>query len=351
MTCTTRFLSFILLNLFLFMTLTTAQSPFYMYSVCENSTQKTLNASYQSNVNNFLSWTTSDSAKETVSNNSTIVSNNSNDHDTVYGFYDCRGDITGSFCQFCINTAVREIAKYCPNSISAMIWYDLCIMGYTNQNPSGRVIVTPSWNVTGSKIAKDSTELAKSENNMTSLIRKVTTEGNPNWAMGEFNWSDTEKRYGLVQCNRDLSKDGCRQCLEAMLERVPQCCGTKVGWVVVCPSCGMKIDDYNFYGQQTGSPSPLPNSGNINCLFINLDAFQGCKLQNHVIIMTYCRDLINLNLVTKKITLIFRNLFDDCNKYLLYKECLLIVEISTKIFQVYAIAMIFSRELVILLIS
>ncbi|AET02524.2 salt stress response/antifungal domain protein [Medicago truncatula] len=261
MTYTTRFLSFILLNLLLFMILTTAQSPFYMYSVCENSTQKILNASYQSNVNNFLSWTTSDSAKQTVSNHNTIVSNNNNDHDTVYGFYDCRGDITGSFCQFCINTVVRDIAKYCPNSVSAMIWYDLCIMGYTNQNPSGRVIVTPSWNVTGSKIVKDSTELAKSENNMMSLIRKVTTEGNPNWAMGEFNWSDTEKRYGMVQCNRDLSKDGCRQCLEAMLDRVPQCCGTKVGWVVVSPSCGMKIDDYNFYGQQTGSPSPLPNPG------------------------------------------------------------------------------------------
>jgi len=88
----------------------------------------------------------------------------------------------------------------------------------------------------------------------------------------------------LVQCNTDLSKDGCRQCLEAMLDRVPQCCGTKVGWVVLCPSCGLKIDDYNFYEQQTGSPFPLPNPGNINCLFVNLDAFQGCELQNHVMV-------------------------------------------------------------------
>jgi hypothetical protein len=263
MTCTTRFLSFILLHVFFFfMMLTNAQSPFYMYSYCQNSTEKTVNTSYQSNVNNFLSWTTSDSAKGTVG------SNNSNYNDTVYGFYDCVGQNTRSFCQFCINTAVREIAKYCPNSVSAIIWYDVCILAYINQNPSGRVFLTPSWNVTGSKNVKDSTELGKAENSMTSLIRKATTEASLNWATDEFNWSDTDKRYGLVQCNTELSKDGCRQCLEAMLDRVPQCCGTKVAWIVLSPSCGIKIDDYNFYEQQTGSPSPLPNPGNINCLFV-----------------------------------------------------------------------------------
>ncbi|MCI26040.1 cysteine-rich receptor-like protein kinase, partial [Trifolium medium] len=39
----------------------------------------------------------------------------------------------------------------------------------------------------------DSTELGRAENEMTSLIGKVTTEDNPNWATGEYNWSDTEK--------------------------------------------------------------------------------------------------------------------------------------------------------------
>lgn len=260
MTCTTRFLSFIFLHFFLFMILTTAQSPFYLYSICQNSTEKTLNTSYQSNVNSLLSWINSDSDLGTISNHNIIGSNNSNDHDNVYGLYGCRGDITGSFCRFCINTAVREIAQRCPNSVSALIWYDVCVMGYTNQNTTGKVIVTPSWNITGSRNVKDSTELGKAENNMMSLIRKVTTESSTVWATGEFIWSDTEKRYGLVQCNRDLSKDGCKQCLEAMLDLVPQCCGTKVAWAVMSPSCGLKIDDYMFYQLQTESP-PMPNPG------------------------------------------------------------------------------------------
>jgi len=263
MTCTTRFISFILLHFFLFMILTTAQSPFYLYSICQNSTEKILNTSYQSNVNSLLTWINSDSATGTISNHNIIGSNSSNNHDNVYGLYGCRGDITGSFCQFCINTAVREIAQRCPNSVSALIWYDVCVMGYTNQNTTGKVIVTPSWNITGSRNVKDSTELGKAENNMMSLIREVSTEASPVWATGEFIWSGTEKRYGLVQCNRDLSKDGCKQCLEAMLDLVPQCCGTKVAWAVMSPSCGLKIDDYRFYQLQTESP-PLPNPGNIN---------------------------------------------------------------------------------------
>ncbi|XP_045800519.1 cysteine-rich receptor-like protein kinase 10 isoform X2 [Trifolium pratense] len=262
-TCTTRFISFIFLIFFLFMTLSSAQSksPFYMHSFCQNLTEKTNNTSYKSNVNNFLAWIITDSVTGTLSNNNTIGSKNNSDHDNVYGFYECRVGITGSFCQFCINTAVGQIAQHCPNSDSSMIWYDLCIIGYSSENSIGKVIVEPSWNVTGSKLTKDSTELAKVENIMTSLIGKMSISATANWAAGEFYWSHTEKRYGLVQCNRLLSKDGCRQCLEAMLDRVPRCCGTKVGWAVVCPSCGIKIDDYNFYQQQTESPSPIPNPG------------------------------------------------------------------------------------------
>jgi hypothetical protein len=265
MTCITRFISFILLFFFLFMTLSSAQSksPFYMYSVCQNETEKT-NTSYKSNIKNFLSWIITDSATGNLSNYNAVGSKNNSDQDDVYGFYECRADITGSFCQFCINTAVGEIGQRCPNGDKAMIWYDLCIIGYSNKNNTGKVIVEPSWNVTGSKLVKDSTELAKVETSITSLIEKMSTAATHNWATGEFNWSDTEKRYSLVQCNRALSKAGCKQCLEALLDRVPRCCGTKVGWVVVCPSCGMKIDDYNFYQQQPASPSPIPNPGKIN---------------------------------------------------------------------------------------
>jgi len=284
MTCTTRFLCFILLHIFLF-TLTNAQSPYYMVNFCQNSTEKTNNTSYRSNVNNLLLWIDTDSATGSVSNhiaiNSNKTNNNDNDGDVVYGFYDCRGDIIGSFCQFCINAAVRDIALRCPNGVSAMIWYDICVIGYSDHNTSGKISVTPSWNLTGTKTAKNSTELDKAVNDMRNLIGKVTAEANSNWAVGEFNWNDTEKRYGWVQCNSDLTKDGCRYCLETMLDKVPQCCGTKVKWAVVSPSCGMEIDDNKFYNFQTESPPSLPNPGKYHSL--NFKSFRGIELQDNVV--------------------------------------------------------------------
>ncbi|CAK8561160.1 unnamed protein product [Lathyrus sativus] len=261
MTCT-RFLNFILLHIFLF-AFTNAQLPYTKFSYCQNSTEKTNNTAYQSNINKVISWINSDSAAGTVSNQTTIHSSNNNNDDDVYGFYDCRGDVRGTFCQFCVNTATRDIGQRCPSSVSAIIWYELCVVGFSNHNIQGKVYTTPTWNFTGTKTVKDSTELGKAENYMRNLIGKVTSkEDNANWAFGEFDWSDNEKRYGWVQCNREISKDGCRQCLEAMLDIVPRCCRTKVKWAVLSPSCGIKIDDNKFYNLQTGSPSsPSPNPG------------------------------------------------------------------------------------------
>ncbi|KAJ1386752.1 Gnk2-homologous domain [Sesbania bispinosa] len=133
-----RFLTFILLFL---ITPTIEQSPIYMYNSCQNTTGKSLPTSYQTNVNNLLTWITSDSAKGNKFSHTTV--GNDNGDDVVYGSYDCRGDITGYFCQFCLNTAAREIVQRCPNSASAVIWYDICIIRYSNQSFLGKLSLTP----------------------------------------------------------------------------------------------------------------------------------------------------------------------------------------------------------------
>lgn len=82
---------------------------------------------------------------------------------------------------------------------------------------------------------------------MQSLRREATVETNKLYAMGGFNLSNGEERYGLVQCSRDLTNVECSQCLEAMLVKVPQCCAANLGWQVLAPSCLIKYDDYMFY--------------------------------------------------------------------------------------------------------
>ncbi|KAK8464374.1 hypothetical protein PHAVU_011G194200 [Phaseolus vulgaris] len=65
--------------------------------------------------------------------------------------------------------------------------------------------------------------------------------------MDVFNLSSTARRYGLVQCTRDLTNEGCRQCLETILAQVAKCCEQKLGWSIWTGSCVIKYDDHMFY--------------------------------------------------------------------------------------------------------
>ncbi|XP_024633492.1 putative receptor-like protein kinase At4g00960 isoform X2 [Medicago truncatula] len=248
-----RFLSIITL-----FTKSLAQSPNYVGDDCHNSTEKSLTTTYKSNLNKVLSLLSSDAIVSKGYNHTSIGDNTV---DAVYGLYDCRGDVTGSFCQFCVSTAASDILQHCPNRASAVIWYNFCILRYSNHNFFGNLTTNPSWQMLGSKNITNPQELDKGEDNMQSLISEATLETNKLYGMREFTLSPTEKRYGLVQCSRDLSDKQCNQCLEAMLDKVPKCCGTKIGWQVVAPSCLIKYDDFMFYKLIFQTSPPLPNSG------------------------------------------------------------------------------------------
>jgi len=244
-------------------TMANAQSLNYVNDDCHNSTTKeqTLTLAFQTNLNNTLSRLSSDAATSKGFNNTATGNGSTPVDDAVYGLYDCRGDVTGPFCQFCVSTAASEILRQCPNRSSAVIWYNYCILRYSNRNFFGNLTTTPSWEIVESnKNSTDPEELQKAESYMQSLKREATVESNKLYAMGGFNLSDGEKRYGLVQCSRDLTSDECSQCLEAMIEKVPQCCATKRGWQVLAPSCLIKYDDYMFFTDQTSSPLPTPGT-------------------------------------------------------------------------------------------
>ncbi|KAI5411019.1 hypothetical protein KIW84_056248 [Lathyrus oleraceus] len=247
------------LKFLIFMTLFTkpiAQSPNYVGDDCQNSTEQSLTTTYKSNLKKVLSLLSSDAIVSKGYNHTSIGANTV---DGVYGLYDCRGDVTGSFCQFCVSTAASDILQHCPNRPSAVIWYNFCILRYSNHNFFAKLTTTPSWHILGSKNINNPQEVEKGEDNMQSLIKEATMESGKLYAMGEFNLSD-EKRYGLVQCSRDLSENECNQCLEAMLDKVPKCCGTKIGWQVLAPSCLIKYDDFIFYQLISQTSSPLHDS-------------------------------------------------------------------------------------------
>ncbi|KAK7317392.1 hypothetical protein RJT34_01569 [Clitoria ternatea] len=205
------FFSVLLLLSFSFKQLVTkAQSPNYVGDDCQNTTQKPVSSAYKTNLNSVLSWLSSDAATSKGYGHNSFGSNSHTtpSGDAVYVLYDCRSDVVGYFCQFCVSTATREVLQRCPNGVSAIIWYDFCILRYSSENFFGNLTVYPSWHAVGKENVSDSAETQKGEDFMRSLIRKATKETNQLYYMDSFNLSSTQRRYGLVQCSRDLTNEG-----------------------------------------------------------------------------------------------------------------------------------------------
>jgi len=234
--------------------ITKAEEPANLGSNCENSTQQTLSSAYQTNLDRILTWMPSDAGTSNGYNHTTIGTNSS-----VYGLYDCGGDLAGYFCQFCISTAAREAPQLCPNRVSAVVWNDHCVIRYSNEDFFGKALTYPIWHTLGTKNISNMTEIQISEAFVRSLIRKATNETNQLYYKEGFNLSATESRYGVVQCTRDLTKEGCRQCLEEIYAEVPKCCEPKVPWMVWSGSCLIRYDDNMFYLLKNQPPSaPAP---------------------------------------------------------------------------------------------
>ncbi|XP_068491685.1 cysteine-rich receptor-like protein kinase 10 isoform X2 [Phaseolus vulgaris] len=236
--------------------ITKAEQPANLGSNCENTTQQTLSSAYQTNLDRILTWIPSDAATSIGYNHTTIGTNSS-----VYGLYDCGGDLAGFFCQFCVSTAVREAPQLCSNRVSAVVWNDYCVIRYSNEDFFGKALTYPTWHTVGTKNISNTTEIQIGEAFVRSLIRKSTNETNQLYYKEGFNLSATESRYAVVQCTRDLTNEGCRQCLEVMLTEVPKCCEQHIPWTVWSGSCLIRYDDHMFYLLNTQQPSaPAPNA-------------------------------------------------------------------------------------------
>lgn len=114
---------------------TRAQDPTSFYcSSKENTTAN--NSAFQLNLKALFS-SLSTSAATTANNNGffnhTAVSGG-NSSDTVYGLFMCRGDLSPEPCGQCVGNATTKLSNDsgCSSSKQAVIWYDECMVRYSN---------------------------------------------------------------------------------------------------------------------------------------------------------------------------------------------------------------------------
>ncbi|XP_077221007.1 cysteine-rich receptor-like protein kinase 10 [Tasmannia lanceolata] len=167
--------------------------------------------------------------------------------DPVYGLALCRGDVSFDTCQTCLQLARGGIITNCPNRTQGIIWFDECLLRYSNRSFIGISDTTDGFSMFNfNNISQPDradfdalslfTELADKAPNQTLML-----------ASDRVRISRSEMRYGLVQCTRDLSVGDCKNCLAILTNNLLNCCRTRTTYRYFSSSCTIRYEAFPFF--------------------------------------------------------------------------------------------------------
>ncbi|KAI3707852.1 hypothetical protein L2E82_36728 [Cichorium intybus] len=160
----------------------------------------------------------------------------------------CRGDVSQKDCMNCVVNASAEIRRRCPNNRAGTIWYDQCLLKYSNSDFLGQIdnqIQVYMWNVNN---ATDPSSFNIETKRLLSDLSNTAYADPKMYAAGVVDLAGSQKLYGLVQCTRDLSDVDCKTCLDGAISKLPSCCDGKIGGRVLGGSCNIRYEIYPFVG-------------------------------------------------------------------------------------------------------
>ncbi|XP_022969235.1 cysteine-rich repeat secretory protein 38-like [Cucurbita maxima] len=219
----------------------------FLFHICSSFDNYTAHTPYASNLNQALDQLASNAPPSGFGLSSVGKDNLQNQ---VNGLALCRGDVSSADCKNCVATASQEIRERCPYGKGAAIWYDFCVLKYSNTKFFGKIDNRNKfymWNLEESDDPAAFNEQVKRL--LTSLSEKVEATRNL-YVIGDVEIKASEKLYGLVQCTRDLPSGGCKKCLEIAIGELPSCCDAKIGGRVVGGSCNFRYELYPIVDAQ-----------------------------------------------------------------------------------------------------
>ncbi|MED6170592.1 hypothetical protein PIB30_032498 [Stylosanthes scabra] len=230
--------------------ITKAKELDYQGPVCSED-RTTSNTTYQLNLFTLFS-SLSSKATTTIFYNNTIMADKDSSN-AVYGLFMCRGDAPFDVCGDCVQSATHVLSSECTLSLWGMIWYEQCMVRYSNTSffsvPSTQPsnLMSNNFNVSTNQTMFVSllvTTMNKTADEAAFSLNKYATK--------EQKVTEVQTIFNLAQCTKDLSVQDCRTCLGFAVAQIPVCCKGRRGGRVLLPSCNIRFELYPFY--RHGSP-------------------------------------------------------------------------------------------------
>ncbi|XP_041025978.1 cysteine-rich repeat secretory protein 38-like [Juglans microcarpa x Juglans regia] len=214
-----------------------------LYHVCSSSQNFTSNGPYESNLKKLLSYL----HYKTPPPGFGLGSVGKFDQYQIHGLALCRGDVNSTECKTCVNEASNEIHKRCPYNEGAVIWYDNCLLKYSNKDFFGQIDNESRFYLLNVRNVSEPEVFNQKARDLLSQLAKEASVVPKMYAVGEVELGEWTKLYGYAQCTRDLSSMNCFKCLEDAIGELPSCCDGKEGGRVVGGSCNIRYEIYPFF--------------------------------------------------------------------------------------------------------
>ncbi|KAK4745331.1 hypothetical protein SAY87_011643 [Trapa incisa] len=167
----------------------------------------------------------------------------------VYGLGLCRGDVKTDDCKDCVIDAQQQLKERCPNSKGAIIWYDNCLLKYSDENFFGKIDYRNNFQLLNvADVDMDFMEFYKKIKELLEGLAGKASRDPKMYAAGDRKLNKTSRQtlFGMSQCTRDLTTDDCRACLDWAISSLPSCCYGKRGGRTVGASCIVRYELYPF---------------------------------------------------------------------------------------------------------
>lgn len=202
----------------------------FVYGGC-SQVKYTPGSPYESNVNSLLTSLVN-SATFTIYNNFTIKSPTS--QDTLYGLFQCRGDLSNGDCASCVARAVSQLGTLCLDSTGGALQLDGCFVKYDNTTFLGVEDKTEVLKKCGPLIAYDSDELNRRDAVMDYL-------GTSDGSSKPFRIGGSGDISAVAQCVQDLSASECQDCLSEVVGRLKTYCGAAASGDMYLAKCYVRF--------------------------------------------------------------------------------------------------------------
>ncbi|QCE10917.1 plasmodesmata-located protein 8-like [Vigna unguiculata] len=219
-----------------------SRAHMFIYAVCSQEKYEP-NSPFESNLNSFLSSVVSSSSEVTY--NSFAIGNGSStpQEGTVYGLYQCRGDLHPIECSKCVERSVNEIGLVCPYAFGASLQLEGCLVRYEH---SGDFLGKLDTSLRYKKCSKGVTSDVEFFRRRDDVLADLQTANG-------FRVSSSGLVEGFAQCLGDLSISDCSSCLADAVGKLKTLCGSAAAADVFLGQCYARYWASGYYDESDSS--------------------------------------------------------------------------------------------------